>query len=85
MLMYQLNKNSVIKTEYYVTEALARKNANELYQQGFVYIELFSKCRVGYRSIKRVDQHPGVAKAKHDAFVKAAEQAALDYHRELFG
>lgn len=85
MLMYRLDRNSVIRTEYYVTEELARKDANELYKRGFAYIELFVKRRVGYTSIKRVDQHEGVAKAKHEAFVKAAEQAALDYHHELFG
>lgn len=85
MLMYRLNKNSTIQTEYYITEDLARKVANRLFKEGFVYIELFGKCRVGYRSIKRVDQHPGVAKAKHDSAVKAAEQAALDYHKHLFG
>lgn len=85
MVLYKLNNSSVIHTEYYVTEELARKDANELFRQGFVYIELFKKCRVGYSSLKRVDQHPGVAKAKHEAFVEAQKQALLDYHKELFG
>ena len=84
MVMYKLTNDSVIHTEYYVTEELARKDANTLFQQGFVYIELFKKCRVGYSSLKRVDQHPGVAKAKHDAFVQAQIQAAMDYHNKLF-
>jgi len=85
MVLYKLDNNSVIHTEYYVTEELARKDANELFQQGFAYIELFKKCHVGYISLKRVDQHPGVAKAKHDAFVEAQKQALLDYHKQLFG
>ena len=49
-----------------------------------MYIELFKKGRVGYSSLKRVDQHPGVAKAKHDAFVQAQVQATMDYHNKLF-
>ena len=69
MLTYKLNKNSVIYTEYHTTEDLAIKAANKLFQEGFVYIELFRKCRVGYRSTKRIDQHPGVAKAKHNAYL----------------
>lgn len=85
MVLYKLDNNSVIHTEYYVTEELARKDANRLFQQGFVYIELFKKCRVGYSSLKRVDQHSGVAKAKHDAFVETQKQALLDYHKQLFG
>lgn len=85
MVLYKLNSDSVIHTEYYVTEELARKDANRLFQQGFVYIELFKKCRVGYNSLKRVDQHPGVAKAKHEAFVEAQKQALIDYHKQLFG
>lgn len=84
MLIYKLTKDSVIRTEYYVEEKLARKDANELFQQGFVYIELFRKTRAGYSSLKRVDQHPKVAKAKHDAFVQAQVQAAMDYHNSLF-
>lgn len=85
MVMYKLTNNSVIHMEYYVTEELARKDANRMFQQGFVYIELFKKGRAGYSSLKRVDQHPGVAKAKHDAFVQAQVQAAMDYHKQLFG
>lgn len=86
MLAYRLTRNSVIHQEFYVTEELARKDANELYRQGFVYIELFVKDRQGgYRSLKRVDQHEGIARAKHEAFVKAAEQDFLDYHHQLFG
>lgn len=84
MVLYKLNSDSVIHTEYYVTEDLARKEANTLFQQGFVYIELFKKGKAGYSSLKRVDQHPGVAKAKHEAFVEAQKQALLDYHKQLF-
>lgn len=85
MVLYKLNSDSVIHTEYYVTEDLARKEANTLFQQGFVYIELFKKGRAGYSSLKRVDQHPGVAKAKHEAFVETQKQALLNYHKQLFG
>ena len=84
MLMYRLNKDSVFHTEYYMTEELARKTANELFTQGYAYIELLKKVRVGYSTVKKVTQNKRVAKAKHDAFLKEIEQKALNYHEKLF-
>lgn len=85
MLMFTQNRNSHIHMEYYVTESLARKDANELFRLGYIYIELFRKDRGGYRSVKRVDQHEDVAKAKQDAYINSVYQELLDYHHELFG
>ena len=85
MLMYRLNKDSVFHTEYYMTEDLARKAANELFRQGYAYIELLKKVRGGgYSTVKKVTQNERVAKAKHDAFLKEIEQKALNYHEQLF-
>ena len=85
MIMYRLNKDSVFHTEYYMTEELARKAANELFTQGYAYIELLKKVRVGYSTVKKVTQNECVAKAKHDAFLKEIEEKALSYHKQLFG
>ena len=84
MVMYRLNKDSVFHTEYYMTEELARKAANELFTQGYAYIELLKKVTAGYSTVKKVTQNERVAKAKHDAFCKEIEEKALSYHKQLF-
>ena len=85
MIMYRLNKDSVFRVEYYMTEELARKAANELFTQGYAYIELLKKVREGgYSTVKKVTQNERVARAKHDAFCKEIEEKALSYHKQLF-
>lgn len=85
MIMYKLSKNGVWHTDYFITEELARKAANELFRQGYVHIELLKKVRSGgYVTVKKVIQNERVAKARYDSFLKETEQKALSYHKQLF-
>lgn len=86
MVMYKLNNNGVQHADYFITEELARNEANRLFKEGYVHIELLKKVRSGgYSTVKKVVQNERVAKAKHDTFVKETEQKALSYHKQLFG
>lgn len=85
MLTYKLSKNGVWHTDYFITEELARNEANRLFQEGYVHIELLKKVRNGgYVTVKKVVQNERVAKAKYDSFLKETEQRALSYHKQLF-
>lgn len=84
LLVYRLNRNSAVRQEYFLEEALARKVANRLYTQGFYDIELFSRNGAIYQSVKRVVQDELVAQKKHDAYINQVANDFMELHNTLF-
>ena len=71
MLMSQKNPGTHLHQDKYITEELARKEANRLFTEGYYNISVWSKTRNGWSLIKEVKQHPLVAKAKQEAHAKS--------------
>lgn len=53
-VMYKLTPNSTWGYDEYLSEEGARKEANNLWRQGFYLIELYSRVRNGWLLVKAV-------------------------------
>lgn len=69
MVLYKKTSNSSYKQEFYLGEEAARKDANRMFVEGFVLIELYSRCRDGWTLVKKVKQNEREAEAKRTAHV----------------
>lgn len=54
----------------YLSEEGARKEANNLWRQGFYLIELYSRIRNGWLLVKAVKTNEREAAAKHRAYLE---------------
>lgn len=62
--------------EFFIDEKSARRYANGAFVTGSVIVELWQRCRDGYRLVKQVKEHQKVAEAKFNAYVAALAEKA---------
>lgn len=59
MIVYMKENNSFFRQDYIFGETAARNEANRLYKEGFVYVELLKRAvgrRGGFDRVKKVDR-----------------------------
>lgn len=76
MIMYKKNPETSYQQDFVFGEKFARSECNRMWSEGIYQIELYTRCRDGWRLVQSVKQNPREAKAKQEAHIASLVKAA---------
>lgn len=81
-IMYKKNADGVWSYDEVFGETYARSEANRLWKEGYIQVELYSRVRGGWQLVKSVKQNEKVSEAKQRAhfaeLLKKAQYATMN-------